>query len=202
MPTRAPQTASRRRGRPRSEAVHTALLSAALRLAGSGPGALTVDALAVTAGVSRQTIYRWWRSADDVLLEALLTRARTDVPQPDTGSLYADLTAFLSATFRALRGRAGVAQALRFLLARAQSDRKLRARIDRDLFAPRRAALAALLTRGAWRGELPRQADAAVLADMLFGSMWYRLLLGHAPLGDDLAAALAGAVVGTASNGF
>ncbi|PRC54248.1 TetR family transcriptional regulator, partial [Mycobacterium sp. ITM-2017-0098] len=64
---------SARRGRPRSEAVRSAVLTAAAELAlAGGPSAATVDAIAKRAEVSRTTIYKWWPSAPAIVLEGLL----------------------------------------------------------------------------------------------------------------------------------
>ena len=57
-----------RRGRPRSEAVRGAILTAAAELAAEGgPGAATIDAIARRAEVSRTTIYKWWPSAASIV---------------------------------------------------------------------------------------------------------------------------------------
>ena len=60
-----------------------------------------------------------------------------------------------------------------------------------DFTAVRRAALRALLERGRDAGELFQDADLDMLVDMASGVLYYRLLVGHAPL-DENACALAG----------
>ncbi|MFD7383078.1 TetR/AcrR family transcriptional regulator [Streptomyces anulatus] len=52
----------------------------------------TVD-LAERAGVSRHTIYRWWPTHDDLLIEALSMHVRR-VESPDTGSWESDVLTF------------------------------------------------------------------------------------------------------------
>jgi AcrR family transcriptional regulator len=65
MSTRAP-------GRPRSEEARLAILGAAVALVGEGGSALaTMDAIARRAGVSKQTVYRWWSSPAEIMMEAL-----------------------------------------------------------------------------------------------------------------------------------
>jgi AcrR family transcriptional regulator len=50
-------------GRPRSEQARRSVLGAAAQLIeDQGYGRLTMERIARTAGVSRQTVYRWWSS--------------------------------------------------------------------------------------------------------------------------------------------
>src|SRR2546430_1882505 len=90
------------RGRPRSETARRAVLDAALQLCQSGGyQALTMKAIAETAGVGRQTVYRWWPAKQDVLLDALrdLRLRRAEHLDPDSGDTLADLRTLLTATF-------------------------------------------------------------------------------------------------------
>ncbi|MEU1402420.1 TetR/AcrR family transcriptional regulator [Streptomyces sp. NPDC005728] len=91
----------------RSEKSRRAIYAAALALVGEvGYPKTTVEGIAARAGVGKQTIYRWWGSKADVLLEAFLdlgeqaARAAGQEPYtiPDTGDLAADLKAVLRAT--------------------------------------------------------------------------------------------------------
>ena len=173
-------------GRRRNEAARDAILSAAYRLL-SQPGAeaLTIDSIAAEAGVGRQTIYRWWPSKGAVLADALARHAQVVVPDRDTGSFTGDLTAFLTDTFAGLADE-GLAGRLRQIVAAAQQDEHV-AHVLADFTAVRRAALRAILERGRASGELAPDADLDMLADMAYGVLYYRLLVGHAPL--DAAAA-------------
>ncbi len=91
----------------RSERSRRAIYAAALALVGEvGYPKTTVEAIAARAGVGKQTIYRWWSSKADVLLEAFLDLAEQAARAagqevdaiPDTGDLAADLRAVLRAT--------------------------------------------------------------------------------------------------------
>jgi AcrR family transcriptional regulator len=178
-------------GRKRSEEARRAILDVAVELLRTrGYGNVTVDDIAAQAGVGKQTIYRWWRSKADVVLEALADHASATIPVPDTGGLEGDLTAFLSSTFRALSGPQSLAAVMRGLMAQAQLDEEFADRF-RTYIEGRRGVLRSLLVRAVARGELAPDVEVELLVDMLFGAMWYRLLLGHAPLGRRAAAALA-----------
>lgn len=185
-------TEQRRPGRPRSEASRQAILAAAVEeLQDKGYAAVTVDAIAAKAGTGKQTIYRWWPSKADVVLEALLDLAEARIVVPDHGDLRADLEEFLAATFRQ-RGQRPV---LVGLMAQAVLDPAFGAAFrDRFLFA-RRAALRTILDRAVERGEIARNVDLELLLDVVYGVLWYRLLLDHVPLDEAAAPALAELVV-------
>ncbi|MFF3919388.1 TetR/AcrR family transcriptional regulator [Streptomyces sp. NPDC001852] len=91
----------------RSEKSRRAIYAAALALVGEvGYPKTTVEGIAARAGVGKQTIYRWWSSKADVLLEAFLDLAgqaareagREPYTVPDTEDLAADLKAVLRIT--------------------------------------------------------------------------------------------------------
>ena len=183
-----------RAGRKRSEASRQAILAAALELAAeAGYAGLTVDGIAARAGTGKQTIYRWWPSKDDVLLEALAVKADLHVPIPDEGSYPADLRAFLTASFGLARRRP-VADVLRALMARAQIEEAFGQRFRASFLQLRRDALAVILDRAEARGELPPQLPPGTVADIVFGVIWYRLLATGHPLDDRLAAELTAAL--------
>src|ERR1039458_1340509 len=81
------------RGRPRSERARKAILEAAAELLlARGLSAVSMDAVAEQAGVSKATIYRWWPTKETLALDALYTEWAAARPYPrDTGSLRGDL---------------------------------------------------------------------------------------------------------------
>src|SRR5689334_7982238 len=96
----------RRRGRPRSEKARQAILDAAAELVLlRGMSAVTVDGVAERAGVSKATIYRWWRSKQMLALDAIVAWAAAVPPIRDTGSLRGDALALLRPWARELRRR-------------------------------------------------------------------------------------------------
>ncbi|MEV8428329.1 TetR/AcrR family transcriptional regulator [Streptomyces chartreusis] len=91
----------------RSEKSRRAIYDAALALVAEvGYPRTTIEGIAARAGVGKQTIYRWWSSKAEVLMEAFLdlgeeaARAAGEEPYaiPDTGDLAADLKGVLRAT--------------------------------------------------------------------------------------------------------
>jgi AcrR family transcriptional regulator len=91
----------------RSERSRRAIYDAALALVGEiGYPKTTIEGIAAHAGVGKQTIYRWWSSKADVLLDAFLdlgeqaarAAGQESYEIPDSGDLAADLKLVLRAT--------------------------------------------------------------------------------------------------------
>ncbi|MFD4260263.1 TetR/AcrR family transcriptional regulator [Streptomyces sp. NPDC058534] len=102
----------------RSQRSRQAIYDAALALVGEvGYPKTTIEGIAARAGVGKQTIYRWWSSKADVLLEAFLdlgdraaraagatgAEGQATYAIPDTGDLAADLKGVLRLTVDQLR---------------------------------------------------------------------------------------------------
>ena len=186
MSTRAP-------GRPRSEEARLATLGAAVALVGEGGSAVaTMDAIARRAGVSKQTVYRWWSSPAEILLEALNEGAAQLAPLEETGELEQDLRTFLRRSV--LGAREPVGRLLAALMAEAQRDPQFGESFRAGFLAKRRAVLRELLEHAAERGELEPDVDLDFLVELFFGTLWYRLLAASGPLdrrfADDLTGAL------------
>lgn len=181
-------------GRPRSEAAHRAILDATVDIVQEqGYGGLTMEAIARRAGVSKQTIYRWWPTRAAVLLEAINDRANVLAPDEDRGSLEADLRVFMR---RAMAGpRTQVGRALTGLMAEAQIDPDFAASFRKGYLGRRRAVLGELFERARRRGEIGADVDIRFIVDVVFGTLWYRLLSGHAPLNRRFADELTDAVL-------
>jgi AcrR family transcriptional regulator len=178
-------------GRARNEVARREILDAAMELALEDVSGLGVEAIAVRAGVGKQTIYRWWTSKYDVVLEALLERVRLTLSRTSSGPLEKDLARFLTETFAGIGRPGGTGPLLRSLMAHAQLDPGF-ARIWReDFVAPRRAALLEIIGAAVGRGETAPGLDSGALVDLVLGALWFRLLVEHAPLDEAAARSIA-----------
>jgi len=185
-----------RPGRKRSEQSRLAILTAAYELVAEiGYARLTIEGIAARAGTGKQTIYRWWPSKADVVLDALATKADLHIPIPDEGSYAADLRAFLLASF-ALGNQSSLIDILRALMAQAQIDPEFWQRFRDGFLQRRRDALGVITGRAQARGDLPPGVSPGTVADIVFGVIWYRVLATHelpgSALADELVTALAG----------
>src|SRR5581483_2114328 len=116
-----------------------------------------------------------------VVLEAFTVNTAARIPLPDTGSLRSDLQEFLDASLQAGRARA-TEPILRSLMAESLLDPAFAVQFHRIFIQARRDSLAELLKRGQQRGELASDADIPFLLDLVYGAIWYRILVQHAIL--------------------
>jgi hypothetical protein len=75
-------------------------------------------------------------------------------------------------------------------IAEAQADPELAAELRDVLIASRRRAVKAVLARGIEAGELRPDLDVSLAIDLMYGPVWYRLLLRSAPLDEAFAGAV------------
>ncbi|MFJ9407954.1 TetR/AcrR family transcriptional regulator [Streptomyces sp. NPDC101393] len=174
--------ARRTAGRPRDAGRDRALLEATVQvLQESGYGGLTTAAVAKRAGVSTATLYRRWRSKEDLVVGTAVRWAADLGPQPDTGTLEGDLAALLRDKAETLEGPGG--RLLHVLIGEAAHNDTLARVLDTAIIQPVRDRAATLVRRAVARGDIPPLDDAHVLADLVVGSMVSRLFLtpGAAP---------------------
>ncbi len=177
-------------GRKRSEESRLAILAAAWDLVGeAGFGGLTIEGIAARSGTGKQTVYRWWPSKADVLLEALAAQADLRIRIPDDGSYAADLLGFLTASYQLGRDPR-VVHVLRVLMAQAQIDEAFGARFRASFLLRRRSALAVITDRAQARGDFPASPPPDLVADIVFGVIWYRVLSRDQPLDASIPARL------------
>jgi AcrR family transcriptional regulator len=178
--------AQRSMGRPRDERADRAMLSATLELmAEAGIRDLRMDDVARRAGVGKATIYRRYRSKDE-LITAAVAGLVSEIAIPDTSRTRADLLALMRGAVRVYRG--SVEAAVMPSLVEAMSRDAELARFVRDGFlAQRRAALRAVLERGIERGDLRGDLDVDLALDVLGGPLFYRLLVTGGPIDEQLA---------------
>jgi len=173
-------------GRPRSEKSQEAIINATHDLLNEqGAAGLTIEAIAKRAKVGKPTIYRWWPTLADIVLEAVLHQADTNITVPSFESFPKTLRYFLRQSMKAITDGGGVH--LRFLMAQAQQDDEFRERFRDNFVAKRRAILHAIFLQAVQQKQIDSNHNLEILIDIVFGAMWYRLLIGHASIDDVFA---------------
>jgi AcrR family transcriptional regulator len=165
-------------GRPRSEATEQAVIDSTIELLERIPYRdITIDRIAATAKVGKQSIYRWWSSKAEVILEAYtqkLNRLPPLLPSPDA---FADLEDDLKRFFAIMRNEL-IAKGVRSLVAEAQLDDDFREKFYARVARFRCEALRRIFHHGVAIGEFRDDIDFEALAHVIHGAFWYRLLSG------------------------
>jgi AcrR family transcriptional regulator len=174
----------------RSEQARTAVLHAADDLlVEHGFAGLTIEKIAAKAGVAKQTIYRWWPSKVDILLDAYGPDQARDLTPADLGSLDADLRAHL-ATVASFLTTSDAGAVYRALVGQAQHDPVLADRLRSTHLADQRVRDRLPFERAVARGELPSDVDIDAAVQRLISVIHYRVLVTGEPVDRDFTDSL------------
>ncbi|MCP1306050.1 TetR/AcrR family transcriptional regulator [Paenibacillus tyrfis] len=172
-----------KRGRPRNVETQNSILSASYELLlEHGFAAVTVDKIADRAKVSKATIYKWWPNKAAVVMDGFLFAATARLPVPDTGSTLNDILIHATNVTRFLTSREGTI--ITELLGEGQFDPGLAEAYRTRYFQPRRLEASQLLEKGIQRGELKKNLDIGLCIDLIYGPIFYRLLVTGETLDD------------------
>lgn len=173
-----------RRGRgrrPSGDVRDDILNAAALLLLHEGTRGFTVERIAVLAGVSKMSVYKWWPSRGVLAIEAHAKNVDATLSLPDSGDIEVDLIEHLTG-FVELLSETRIGRATAELLGAAQTDPELAEAFRTLYLEPRRAEGAATLRLARERGQIPADTDLEVVSDQLWGACMYRLMTGQRPL--------------------
>ncbi|HLG00690.1 MAG TPA: TetR/AcrR family transcriptional regulator [Acidimicrobiia bacterium] len=160
---------------PRIQRSRAAVLEATVALlAELGWAGTTVEAVAERSGVAKTTIYRHWRSRDQLVLDALdglLTPPAIEA----TGDLYADLVTMACALADALEQSAW-SRVLPAVTEGAERNQQLATRIA-ELTGVVRVSFTRRLGAARDAGTLPAGADLGLMTHLLIDPLFVRRLL-------------------------
>ena len=148
-------------------------------LAVCGRDGLSMDRIARRAGVSKVTIYRRWRTKDDLLVAAYQQLSRP-FPDLDTGTLTSDLDALLTVV---LDGAADhrYPVVLTELVAAAATDLDLRPHLH-TVSDNWQAGIKHMLAAAQQRGELDTDVATDLLAELISALTLRRLMFATKPI--------------------
>jgi len=168
-------------GRPRDDDSDTQLKNAARRLVTKlGYEKVSITKIIQEADVARQTLYRRWPSKADLVLDAFFEVAGKPPANPDAAGLTVRsvLEQFLIDVYE---GLAKHGDAIRSLIAAAQSDPVFCESFNQKFVQPREQMVLDLLTTAQTNGEISNDMDITMASWMIHGAFWYRMLNGEVP---------------------
>lgn len=170
MATRSAGTRHRRQGSRPDPSIDQAVLSTTRRLlVQRGYAATSIDLIASTAGVSRPTIYRRWKSKALLVHEAVFPDLDPAAPSDDVATEVTRLCrgAFLMFCDPAVR------ESIPGLLTDLRADSDIRRLMTERLDAAARTQLASLVTDAASEGLVRRRVNVDTIMDAIGGAALY-----------------------------
>jgi AcrR family transcriptional regulator len=142
---------------------------------------MTIEAISKEAGVGKATIYRWWANKIDLVMDACFEDLLAQSNFGTVGSPVCIIADQVARVVKAYSGTSGrmVAQ----LLAEAQYDRTVSQRFYEAYLSRRNCTLHSLLAQCGITDEV----EQGMVAEQIYSPIFFRLLLGHAPLDDAFA---------------
>jgi AcrR family transcriptional regulator len=184
--------------RRRNVKSHQAILRATRELVrDTGYERLTIEGIAAKAGVGKSTIYRWWRSKGELVVEALAEILEAP-PLPDSGDTRQDLTAIVHQAMAQYDDDTGARAVIAGLVSDMHHNPDLAKALRERLIRPRRAGNREAIERAIARGDLPAGTDIELAIDVLVAPIAYRALITDAPITGDLAVQLVDQILGPA----
>ena len=155
---------------------------------------LTVEGVAARSGVEKTSIYRRWRSKDELALAVLIDMVQSVVAVPELEDTRSELIALLRGAIRIL-SKTLMGSVMQGLVSELAGNAELAASFREQVVALRKTEVRKIIERGVERGELRADTDAGLVHDLLFGPVYYRLFLSGEPLDRKLAARVVEAIL-------
>lgn len=170
-----PSEPNTNRRNPRS---HKAIVDATLKLLGSnGYVDFSIEKVASEAGVGKQTIYRWWPSRADLVLEVWRDRLLPPLASYDGKKPLREFLESSLLSFGKVLSRTDCRQAAICVLAEAHRDPQLYQRMEEAVYAPRIKLIKDAFLHAQEKGQFPQHFDIDLLIDTLYGAVWYKVLI-------------------------
>ena len=168
-------------GRPRSEKARKAVIRSTLALLKrTGFHELSVEAVAAHAGVGKATVYRWWANKGELVIDAFVSAVEKELRLPSAGPVLQSIHVQMrrwAAIFRSPLG-----QIVAAVIGAGQSEPEILEAFRSHWVEPRRVEARRLLGQAITNGEIRADLDPDTILDLLYGPLYIRLLLKHAPL--------------------
>jgi AcrR family transcriptional regulator len=188
-------TSDQTRGSQRGKNNEAAILEATRELLIEvGVHGLTVEGVAARAGVAKTTVYRRWRSKEELALAVLLQMVNEIVTVPDLGNVRDELIAFVNVAVRIL-GTTLMGRVMQGLVSDLAANEELGKAFREQIVSLRLAEVRRLIGRAIERGEVRSDVDVVLIHELLFGPVYYRLLLSGGKLDGRLAERIVDAVL-------
>lgn len=171
------------RGRPRSVAAasHETILDTVYQiLQEKSVRELTIEEVARRAQVGKPTLYKWWPTKAALVMDMFEQRIVDKLAVPDAKTAEQAIRAQVAELIRLFNGFFGKVAA--DIIAEGQSEPHVLEEYRNRYMSKRRAFTTEQLARAQASGEFTKSIAPDLLIDMIYGPIYYRLLVGHQKL--------------------
>lgn len=149
-------------------------------IADHGPAGASMGEIARSAGVGRQTIYRWWPSRFALVLDAVVAVTDDRMGFVDTGDFLGDLRRQMLSMIEVFNSDTGAL--IKEVIAAAQRTPSDAADLRTRLFEHRRAQATAFFELAVERGQLAPPDDLEGVLAALYAPLWLALVANPEPV--------------------
>ncbi|WP_018501469.1 TetR/AcrR family transcriptional regulator [Parafrankia discariae] len=179
--TRPTLASPRPGGRPRDDSRDGAIRQATLELlAEHGYDGVTMDRVATRAKAGKATIYRRWPSKVALVMDSITQFTEQTLQVPDSGSLRAEMIAFLTVFHELVGSEQG--RIMAEMVSEMPRNPELRAAVRERMWSQRKSMSEVIITRGIARGEITPTADPNILMEVGTALILQRLLITGDPV--------------------
>jgi AcrR family transcriptional regulator len=162
---------------------HEAICDAVIELLSEvGYDRMSMDSVATRARASKATIYRAWPNKPDLVTEALGHRFGGPPEIPDTGSLRGDLIAMMTGACKVATQPDG--SVITGLMSAASRNPELSQTLYKLLYEMKHPMHLAIISAAAARGEVPADASADLLHEIIHSMFFAKLMWDRSALDD------------------
>jgi AcrR family transcriptional regulator len=173
---------------PRPRVRVAALKATTELLAEVGLDNFSMDDVVKRSGLSKSTLYRWWPSKGALAFAAFQERIRElaqamdeFMPYVDEGRVREELLTQVEGMMNLL-AETHTAETLADLIAEGRRDEAVAEAFRTDFLMPRRTRSRSIIQRELGRQGRPDGVDPDLVLDLIWGAIYFRLLVRHGPL--------------------
>jgi AcrR family transcriptional regulator len=141
---------------------------------------LTIESVAARAGVGKATVYRWWPNKAELVIDCFVSAVGEELRFPSAGPVLNSIHEQMKRWAPIFRSPLG--QIVVTVIGAGQSEPEILEAFRAHWVEPRRIEARRLLRQAMKRGEIRDDLDPDAVLDLLYGPLYLRLLLKHAPL--------------------
>ncbi|MDC0115953.1 TetR/AcrR family transcriptional regulator [Octadecabacter sp.] len=182
---------ARSQGRPRSEASRASILATVLDLLSrKSLREISIEEVAKESGVAKTTVYRWWDTKAQLAIDAFLNDISLKAPFTEKETVIETIRSQVRSLAFQYKGRDG--EIIRQIIAECQGNAKDLAMFRERFLTIRRGAAIETLQRARDEGLLKTDITDDTLIDLIYGPIYYRLMLQHATIDDEFVDSILG----------